>query len=153
MFTTTQLPGYTSDSIITLSSNSPTLDPDQHSHHCIANQADTTRTYRTLLLKLDWAKQRISKSYKRTPVQKQTAQQLLKESKITFSIEIVVDQDKLIFHPQASAPPIFRVKTNPSPFNCHGIPYKFDSYTKNTEGFFVFYNPDSGLSYTCPLQI
>ena len=76
--------------IITLSSNSPTPDPDQHSHHCIGKQPDTTRTYPTLPLKLDskiivprpalfgdhnneeqlhnWAKQRISKSYEITPV-------------------------------------------------------------------------------------
>ena len=69
--------------IITLSSNSPTPDPDQHSHHCIGKQPDTTRKYHTLPLKLDpkfifpppapfgdhdngeqlhsWAKQRISK--------------------------------------------------------------------------------------------
>ena len=76
--------------IITLSSNSSTPDSDQHSHHCIGKQPDTTRTYSTLPLKLDpkfivpspalfgdhnngeqlhnWAKQRISKSYKITPV-------------------------------------------------------------------------------------
>ena len=39
--------------IITLSSNSPTPDPDQHFHHCIGKQPDTTRTYPTLPLKLD----------------------------------------------------------------------------------------------------
>ena len=39
--------------IITLSSNSPTPDPDQHSHHCIGKQPDTTKTYPTLSLKLD----------------------------------------------------------------------------------------------------
>ena len=39
--------------IITRSSSSPTPDPDQHSHHCIGKQPDTTRTYPTLPLKLD----------------------------------------------------------------------------------------------------
>ena len=38
---------------ITLSSNLPTPDPDQHSHNCIGKQPDTTRTYPTLPLKLD----------------------------------------------------------------------------------------------------
>ena len=83
--------------------------------------SDTTRTYPTLPLKLDpkfivpppalfgddnneeqlhnWAKQRKSKSYKTTPVQKQRAHELLKQSMITFSVEIVVEQDKLIFNP------------------------------------------------------
>ena len=161
--------------IITLSSNSVTPDPDQHFHHCIGKQPDTTRTYPTLQMKLDpkfivpppalfrdhnnseqlhsWAKQRNSKSYKITPVQKQRAHDLLNQSKITFSVEIIVEQDKLIFHPQAAAPPIFWVKTNPSPFICQEIHYKFDIYTKNTAGYFVFYNPHSGLSYTYPLQI
>ena len=113
--------------IITLSSNSP--DPDQHSHHCIGKQPDTKRTYATLPLKLDpkffvpppylfgvdnngekllnWAKQRIFKSYKITPVQRQRAHEILKQSKITFSVEIIVGQDNLIFPPQAAAPPVF----------------------------------------------
>ena len=39
--------------IITQSSKTPTPDPDQHFHHCIGKQADTTRTYPTLPLKLD----------------------------------------------------------------------------------------------------
>ena len=64
----------------------------------------------------NWAKQRISKSYTITPVQRQRAHELLKQSKITFSVEIVIEQDKLIFRPQAAATPIIRVKTNPSPF-------------------------------------
>ena len=107
---------------MTLCSNSVTRDPDQHSYHCVGKQPDTTRTYPTLPLKLDpkfivpppalfgdhntreqlhsWAKQKISKPYKITPVQKKRPHHLLKQSKITFSFEIVVEQDKLIFHPQ-----------------------------------------------------
>ena len=77
-------------------------------------------------------------------VQKQQAHGLLKQSKITFSVEIIVEQDKLFFHTQAAAPPIFWVKTNPSPFINREIHYKFDIYTKNTAGHFVFYNPHSG---------
>ena len=100
-----------------------------------------------------WAKQRISKSYKITPVQKQRTHELLKHSNINFSVEIVVEQDKSIFRPQAAAPPSFRVKTNPSPFICQEIHYKFDRHTKNTAGYFVFYNTHAGLPYTCPLQI
>ena len=145
-------------SIINLSSNSPTPDSDQHSHHCIGKQPDTTRTYPTLSLKLDpkftvppptlsgdhnngeqlhnWAKQRTSKSYKIKPVQKQRAHELLKQSKITFSVEIIVEQDKLLFQPQAAAPPIFRVKINPSPFFCQEIHYKFDRYTKKHRRLF-----------------
>ena len=159
--------------IITLSSNSP--DADQHSHHCIGNHPDITRSYTTLPLELDlkfivpppalfgghkngekfhnWAKQRISKSYKITPLHKQKAHDRLKQSKIIFSVEIVVEQDKLIFQRQAAAPPIFRVKINPSPSIFQEFHYKFDRYTKNTAGYFAFYNPHSGLSCTCPLQI
>ena len=81
--------------IITLSSNSPTPDPDQHSQDCIGKQPDTTRNSPTLSLKLDpkiivlplvrfgdhdnveqfynWAKQRIYKSYKMTPERKQSS--------------------------------------------------------------------------------
>ena len=84
------------------------------------------------------AKQWITKSYKTTPVQKQRAHQFLKQSKITFSVEITAEQDKLIFHPEAAAPPLFRLKTNPSHFICQEIHCKFDRYTKNTAGYFCF---------------
>ena len=118
--------------IITLSSNYPTPDTDQHSDHCIRKQPGTTRTYPTLPLKIDtkfvipptalfsdhnngeqlhnWAKQKTTKSYKITPVQKQRARNLLKISKISFTVEIVVEQNKLIFHQQAAAPSNFKVK-------------------------------------------
>ena len=150
--------------IIILSLNSPTPDPDQPSHNCIGKEHDTTQTYATLPLKLDpkfivpptalfgdhnngeqlhnWDEQKKSKLYKIAPVQKQRARELLKQSKITFSVEIVVEQDKLIFHPQAAAPPILRVKTNTSPFICQEILYKFDRYTKNTARNFVFHTLD-----------
>ena len=95
----------------------------------------------------------MSRSFKTTPVQKQQAHEFLRQSKITFSVEIVVELDKSIFHPQAIAPQnFFCVKTIPSPFICKEKHYKFDRYTKNTAGYFVFYNPHSGLSYTYPLQ-
>ena len=42
-----------SKSIITLSSYSPTPDPDQHSHHCMGKYPGTTTTYPTLPLKLN----------------------------------------------------------------------------------------------------
>ena len=170
--------------IITLSSNTLTPDPGQHSHHCIGKQPDTTRTYQTIPLKLDpkiivppaalvgdhnnsehlhnWAKGGISQSHKITSVQKQRADELLKQSKITFSVETFSVENYILcccrtrwtYFPTAScSTTYFRVKTNPSPFICQEIRYKFDRYTKNTAGYFVFYNPQSGLSYTCPLQI
>ena len=78
-----------------------------------------------------WANRRITKSCKITPVQKQRAHDLLKQPQITFSVKIVVEQDKLIFHTHAASPPIFRVERNPSPFICQEKHYKFDRYTKN----------------------
>ena len=100
----------------------------------------------------NWATQRITKSYKIKSVQKQREQDLLKQSKISFSVDITVEEDKLIFHPQTGDPTIFCVKTNTSTFICQEIHYKSDRYTKNTAGYIVFYNPLSGISYTCPLQ-
>ena len=61
-----------------------------------------------------------------THIQNQRAHELLKQSKITFSVEIVVEQDKVILHPQAATPPIFRVRTNQSTFACQEINHKFD---------------------------
>ena len=39
--------------VITLNSNSPTPNPEQHSQHCIGKYPDTTGTYPTLPLKND----------------------------------------------------------------------------------------------------
>ena len=158
----------------TLILNSHTPDPDQHSHQCIGKQPDTTRTYPTLTLNLTQ-----SLLFSHTPFSQivTTANNYLigsnkgllnqatsfqfknndlhKHSNISFSVEIIVEQDKLICQPRAAVPPIFRVKINPLPFICHHpeIPYKFDRYTKNAAGCFVFYNPHSGVSHTCPLKI
>ena len=41
-----------------------------------------------------------------------------------------MEQDKLLFHPQAAAPPIFKNKTNPSHFICQEMLYKIDRDTK-----------------------
>ena len=139
--------------VITLCSNLPTPDPYQHYHLCIGKHPETPLTLHWKHPLHNWAKQKISKSYKITPVQKHRAHDLLKQSKITFSVENVVEQDNLISHSQAAAPPVFRVKTNPSPFICQKIHDKFVRYTKNTAGYFVLHNPHSELSYTCPLQI
>ena len=54
--------------------------------------------------------QKNSKSYKITPEQKQRANNLLKQSKNTFSVKTFVEQDKLVFQEQAAAPPIFWLK-------------------------------------------
>ena len=127
----------------------------------MGKQPDTTRTFQILSLKFDpksavspptlfvdhingeqlnaWAKQKINKSNKITLVQQQSGHDLLNESKISFSDEIAVEHDKLFFHPQAPAPPVFRVNTNPSPFICPEIHYKFDRYTEQTAGFFVLF--------------
>ena len=79
-------------------------------------------------------------------------QDVLKKSEINFSVEIVVERDKLIFQQQAAAALIFRVETNPSTFICQELHNNFDTYTENTAGYFASYNPCSGLSYTYPLQ-
>ena len=128
---------------MTLCSNSVTRDPDQHSYHCVGKQPDTTRTYPTLPLKLDpkfivpppalfgdhntreqlhsWAKQKISKPYKITPVQKKETAPPLKTIENNFFIRNSCWTRQTYFPSTVAAPPIFTVITDPSSFICQKI--------------------------------
>ena len=132
-------------SLITLRSNSPTPDFDQHSHQCIGKQTDTTRTYPTLPLKLDpkyvvplrllleiiitvnnyiiGLNREFLKLTKPHQYKNNEHTNYLNNLKLHFSVDISVEQHKLIFYPQAAAPPIFRVKISPSHFICQEIHY------------------------------
>ena len=104
----------------TLNSISPT--PDQLFHHCIGKQPGTTRAYPTLPLIIDpkfvvffpaSSSTENSKFIQIDTTTKQRADNLLKQSKILFSVEFVVDQDELIYYPQAASPPIVWGKNKP----------------------------------------
>ena len=75
--------------------------------------------------------------------------QILHQNSLQRKFEITVKLNKIIQHPYPLSPPNITAQTLPPPFITTEVIYKYDRYTKNTIGYITFYNPYSGLSYTC----
>ena len=75
--------------------------------------------------------------------------QILTQDNLTLKFEITVRLNHVNHHPLPLAPPNITAQYLPPPFITKGIIYKYDRYTKKTIGYITFYNPYSGLSYTC----
>ena len=75
--------------------------------------------------------------------------QILKHNNLTLKFEITVRLNKIIQHPLPLASPNITAHSLPPPLITTEINYKYDRYTKKTIGYISFYNPYSGLSYTC----
>ena len=78
--------------------------------------------------------------------------QILTQDNLTLKFEITVRLHILIHHPLPLVPPNLTSHSLPPPFLTTEIIYKYDRNTKKTIGYFTFYNPYSGLSYTCIFQ-
>ena len=75
--------------------------------------------------------------------------QILTQDNLTLKFEITVKLNNLVHHPLPLAPPNITAQSLLPPFSTTEIIYKYDRYTKKTLGYITFYNPYSGLSYTC----
>ena len=75
--------------------------------------------------------------------------QILRQDNLTLKFEIAVKLINIVHHPLPVAPKNITVQSLPPPFITTEILYKYDRYTKKTIGYITFYNPYSGLSYTC----
>ena len=75
--------------------------------------------------------------------------QILTQDNLTLKFEVTVKLNNLVYHPLPLAPPNITAQTLPPPFITTEIIYKHDRYTRKTLGYITFYNPYSGLSYTC----
>ena len=75
--------------------------------------------------------------------------QILTQDNLTLKFEITVKLINIIHHPLTLAPPNITAQFLPHPFITTEIVYKYDRYTKKTIEYITFYNPYSGLSYTC----
>ena len=75
--------------------------------------------------------------------------QILHQNSLHLKFEITVKLNNIIQHPYPLSPPNLTAETLPPPFITTEVLYKYDRYTKNTIGYITFYNPYSGLSYTC----
>ena len=75
--------------------------------------------------------------------------QTLRQDNLTLKFEITIKLNKIVHHPLPLAPRNITAQSLLPPFITTEVIYKCDRYTKKTIGYITFYNPYSGLSYTC----
>ena len=75
--------------------------------------------------------------------------QILQQNSLQLKFEITVKLNKIEELPYPLSPPNITAQSLPPLFITTEVIYKYDRYTKNTIGYITFYNPYSGLSYTC----
>ena len=75
--------------------------------------------------------------------------QILQQNSLQLKFEITVKLNNIAQHPYPLNPPNITAQSLPPPFITTEVIYKYDRYTKKTIGYITFYNPYSGLSYTC----
>ena len=75
--------------------------------------------------------------------------QILQQNSLQLKFEITIKLNNIVQHPYPLNPPNITAQSLPPPFITTDVIYKYDRYTKNTIGYITFYNPYSGLSYTC----
>ena len=75
--------------------------------------------------------------------------QILQQNSLQLKFEITVKLNNITQHPYPLNPPNITAHSLPPPFITTEVIYKYDRYTKKTIGYITFYNPYSGLSYTC----
>ena len=75
--------------------------------------------------------------------------QILHQNSLQLKFEITVKLNNIVQHPYPLSPPNITAQSLPPPFITTEVIYKYDRFTKNTIGYITFYNPYSGLSYTC----
>ena len=75
--------------------------------------------------------------------------QILQQNNLTLNFEITVRLKNSVQHPFPLSPPNITSQSLPPPFITTESVHKNDRYTKKTIRYIIFYNPYSGLSYTC----
>ena len=75
--------------------------------------------------------------------------QILQQNSLQLKFEITVKLNNIAQHPYPLNPPNITAQSLPPPFITTEVIYKYNRYTKKTIGYITFYNPYSGLSYTC----
>ena len=74
---------------------------------------------------------------------------ILQQNSLQLKFEITIRLNDFVQQPYPLNPPNITAQSLPPPFITTEVIYKYDRNTKNTIGYITFYNPYSGLSYTC----
>ena len=98
----------------------------------------------------NWSRSRLTNTLNLTHRQRNSALEVLATPSLELKFNTTIKYDTIFNHPfHATTPSIVTTTTTPAPFICIDFVYKFHRYTKQTLGFATFYNPHTGLSYTC----
>ena len=107
------------------------------------------RTYKPRRYTYKLVEELTSKHINFTARQRNTALEVLATPSLELKLNTTIKYDTIFNHPFHATTPSIITTTTPAPFICTEFIYKFDGYTKQTLGFATFYNPHTGLSYTC----
>ena len=97
----------------------------------------------------NWSRSRLENTLNLTTRQRNTALNVLATPTLELKFNTTIKYDTIFNHPFHATTPSIVTTTTPAPFVCIDFVYKFDRYTKQTLGFATFYNPHTGLTYTC----
>ena len=97
----------------------------------------------------NWSRNRLTNTLNLTHRQRNSALEVLATPSLELKFNTTIKYDTIFNHPFHATTPSIVTTTTPAPFICIDFVYKFDRYTKQTLGFATFYNPHTGLSYTC----
>ena len=97
----------------------------------------------------NWSRNRLTNILNLTHRQRNSALEVLATPSLELKFNTTIKYDTIFNHPFHATTPSIVTTTTPAPFICIDFVYKFDRYTKQTLGFATFYNPHTGLSYTC----
>ena len=97
----------------------------------------------------NWSRERPEHTLNLTTRQRQNAINVLSTSSLELHFQSTTRYNTIFNHPIQAATSSITTRTTPPPFNCTEFIYKFDRYTQQTPGFASFYNPYTGLTYTC----
>ena len=97
----------------------------------------------------NWARNRLTNTLNLTARQRNSALEVLATPSLELKFNTTIKYNTIFNHPFHATTPSIVTTTIPAPFICIDFVYKFDRYTKQTLGFATFYNPHTGLTYTC----
>ena len=97
----------------------------------------------------NWSRSRLTNTLNLTHRQRNAALKVLATPSLEFKFNTTIKYDNIFNHPFHATTTSIVTTTHPAPFICIEFIYKSDRYTKQTLGFATFYNPHTGLSYTC----
>ena len=97
----------------------------------------------------NWSRSRLTNTLNLTHRQRNSALEVLVTPSLELKFNTTIKYDAIFNHPFHATTPSIVTTTTPAPFICIDFVYKFDRYNKQTLGFATFYNPHTGLSYTC----